>query len=82
MKSIYVRTLTRKPTPEETQQLMEIVKQAENPELGLQDVFWAVLNARSSCSTTKDLVITMRCTAVDGLGPDLGIPGSRIAHGR
>ncbi len=38
--------LTRKPTPDETQRLMDVVKQAENPELGLQDVFWAVLNAR------------------------------------
>jgi hypothetical protein len=46
IEAIYVRALTRKPTPEETQQLMEVVKQAENPELGLQDVFWAVLNSR------------------------------------
>jgi hypothetical protein len=25
---------------------MEIVQQAPNPEAGLQDVFWAVLNSR------------------------------------
>ena len=46
IEAIYRRALTRRPTPEETQRLMETVKQAENPELGLQDVFWAVLNAR------------------------------------
>ncbi|MHB8970869.1 MAG: DUF1549 domain-containing protein [Pirellulaceae bacterium] len=46
IESIFVRALTRRPTPDETQRLMEVVKQAENPELGLQDVFWAVLNSR------------------------------------
>ncbi|MHB0957300.1 MAG: DUF1549 domain-containing protein [Pirellulaceae bacterium] len=46
IESIYIRALTRKPMPEEIQHLMDVVKQAENPELGLQDVFWAVLNAR------------------------------------
>jgi hypothetical protein len=46
IEAIYVRALIRKPTPDETRQLMEIVTQAENPELGLQDVFWAVLNSR------------------------------------
>jgi hypothetical protein len=46
METIFIRALTRKPTAQETQQLMEMVKQAANPEVGLQDVFWAVLNSR------------------------------------
>ena len=43
---IYLRALTRKPTPDESKQLAEIVQQADNPEMGLQDVFWAILNSR------------------------------------
>jgi len=43
---LFIRALTRRPTPDETRQLMEIVSQAENPDVGLQDVFWAVLNSR------------------------------------
>jgi hypothetical protein len=44
--ALYVRAMTRKPTSAELQQLLEIVQQAESPEVGLQDVFWALLNAR------------------------------------
>lgn len=46
IEKIYVRSLTRKPTPEEIAQLTEVVKTAPNPDAGLQDVFWAVLNSR------------------------------------
>ena len=46
IEAIYVRCVTRKPSPAETQQLMAIVAQAENPQAGLDDVFWAVLNSR------------------------------------
>lgn len=46
IESIYIRCLTRKPTPEETAKLMEVVSQAANPQQGLEDVFWAVLNSR------------------------------------
>ncbi len=46
IESIYVRCLTRRPTPEETQQLMAVVAQAPNPPAGLEDVFWAVMNSR------------------------------------
>lgn len=43
---IYVRCLTRKPTPEEMESLSAIVAKAESPQAGLEDVFWAVLNSR------------------------------------
>jgi hypothetical protein len=43
---LYIRSLTRKPTPDEMAQLTEIVKKAENPQVGLEDAFWAILNAR------------------------------------
>jgi hypothetical protein len=43
---LYVRSLSRKPSPEELQKLLAIVAGAENPQAGLDDVFWAVLNSR------------------------------------
>jgi hypothetical protein len=43
---LYVRSLSRKPLPEEMDRLMAIVGQAQNPQAGLEDVFWAVLNSR------------------------------------
>ncbi|HEX3998558.1 MAG TPA: DUF1549 and DUF1553 domain-containing protein [Pirellulales bacterium] len=46
IEAIYVRCLARKPTPDESQKLSAIVAQAENPQAGLEDVFWAVLNSR------------------------------------
>ena len=46
IESIYVRALTRMPTADERARLLAVVQQAESPEQGLQDVFWAVLNAR------------------------------------
>jgi hypothetical protein len=44
--SIYVRCLSRRPTPEEMERLMAVMAQAPNPTAGLEDVFWAVLNSR------------------------------------
>jgi len=44
--SLYIRALSRKPTPEETERLLTIVGQSANPQQGLEDVFWAVLNSR------------------------------------
>ena len=46
IESIYIRSLTRKPTEEESAQLLELVKEANGPRAGLEDVFWAVLNSR------------------------------------
>ncbi len=43
---LYIRSLSRKPKPEEMAQLMEVVKKAENPQIGLEDAFWGILNAR------------------------------------
>ncbi|MGC4002303.1 MAG: DUF1553 domain-containing protein [Pirellulales bacterium] len=44
--SIYIRALGRKPSAEETNRLMNVVEGSANPEAGLIDVFWAVLNSR------------------------------------
>lgn len=46
IESLYIRSLTRRPTADEMGKLMEVVNSAENPQLGLEDVFWAVLNSR------------------------------------
>jgi hypothetical protein len=46
IETLFIRTLTRRPTPEETVELMEVVKKAENPQQGLEDAFWSILNSR------------------------------------
>jgi hypothetical protein len=46
IESIYIRCLTRKPTEAEMKNLLELVAAAENPQQGLDDIFWAVLNSR------------------------------------
>ena len=46
IEGIYLRCLSRKPTAEETQKLVIVVDQGGNPQAGLEDVFWAVLNSR------------------------------------
>jgi hypothetical protein len=46
IESIYIRSLARKPTPDESERLLAVVQQAPNPQQGLEDVFWAVLNSR------------------------------------
>lgn len=46
IESLYVRCLTRKPTPPEMEKLLAVVAGAENPQAGLEDVFWALLNSR------------------------------------
>jgi hypothetical protein len=46
IESIYIRTLARKPLPEELTQLTAVVAESPNPQTGLEDIFWAVLNSR------------------------------------
>ena len=46
LESLYIRSLSRKPTDDEREKLLAIVAAAENPQAGLEDVFWAVLNSR------------------------------------
>jgi hypothetical protein len=46
IESIYLRALCRKPSPPELKEHLAIVAQDKNPEVGLHDVFWAVMNSR------------------------------------
>jgi len=46
IQSIFVRAMTRPPTPDEAKQLLAIAGQSGNIQAGLEDVFWAVLNSR------------------------------------
>ena len=46
IESLYIRSLSRKPAPEEMERLLGVVAQSENPTQGLEDVFWAILNSR------------------------------------
>ncbi|GAA4429776.1 DUF1549 domain-containing protein [Bremerella cremea] len=43
---IFVRCLSRKPTSEEKEKLVAVMKEEENKQRGFEDVFWAVLNSR------------------------------------
>src|SRR4029079_14562470 len=43
---LYVRCLSRSPSAEEREGLLEIVKTAPSVQQGLEDVFWALLNSR------------------------------------
>jgi hypothetical protein len=46
IETLYARCLTRLPTPEETDNLLSVVKQSPTVQQGLEDVFWAILNSR------------------------------------
>lgn len=46
IEKIYVRCLARKPTEEEKANLVKTVAESPNPNQGLEDVFWAVMNSR------------------------------------
>ncbi|MEZ6073355.1 MAG: DUF1549 and DUF1553 domain-containing protein [Pirellulales bacterium] len=43
---LYVRCLSRQPTPAETERLLTLVAENDNAQQGLEDVFWALLNSR------------------------------------
>jgi len=46
IETIYIRSLTRRPTTGEMEAMLGVVAEAGNPQIGLEDVFWAVLNSR------------------------------------
>jgi hypothetical protein len=46
IEALYIRSLSRKPTEQEMKSLLDVVAKSENPQAGLEDVFWAVLNSR------------------------------------
>ena len=43
---IYVRCLSRKVTEPERARLMQLISESANPDQGMHDVFWAILNSR------------------------------------
>jgi hypothetical protein len=43
---LFIRCLTRKPTATEVESLTKLVAAAPNPDQGLEDVFWVILNSR------------------------------------
>lgn len=46
IEKIYARCLSRKPTETERANLIKLIAESPNEELGLHDVFWAILNSR------------------------------------
>ncbi|MBI1900612.1 MAG: DUF1549 domain-containing protein [Planctomycetia bacterium] len=44
--SLYVRSLSRKPSPGEMEKLLAAIKDEPDPTKALEDVFWALLNSR------------------------------------
>jgi hypothetical protein len=46
VENIYIRCLTRSPTPDEMKKLLEAVAANPNKQQALEDVFWAVMNSR------------------------------------
>ncbi len=46
VEQLYIRTLTRRPTDRERQELLEILGQEKDPQRALEDLFWALLNSR------------------------------------
>ena len=46
LERLYVRCLSRFPSEAEKQELVTAIKNAPDPKVGIEDVFWAVLNSR------------------------------------
>ena len=46
VRELYVRSFSRAPTEKEMQGIVAYVQEAESPETGLEDAFWALLNAK------------------------------------
>ena len=49
VKTLYLRCLTREPTPEELAMVKKTWQRQANPQEALEDVFWALLNSREFC---------------------------------
>jgi hypothetical protein len=49
IKTLYLRCLTREPTPEELAQIKKTLTGQANQKDALEDVFWALLNSREFC---------------------------------
>jgi hypothetical protein len=46
IEELYIRSLSRMPTTAEAETLLSVASGAPNPQQGLEDVFWAILNSR------------------------------------
>jgi hypothetical protein len=46
VESLYIRCLSRKPTPAEMEKLQAVIAAEADPKPALEDIFWAVLNSR------------------------------------
>jgi hypothetical protein len=46
IEQLYIRCLSRPPTPEELKKLLAVVDAAQDKKQALEDVFWAILNSR------------------------------------
>jgi hypothetical protein len=46
IEELYLRTLTRRPSAEETAKLQAALKDEPDKAKGLEDVFWALMNTR------------------------------------
>ena len=46
IEELYIRSLSRKPTPEESKKLDATVAAEKDKKKALEDVFWALLNSR------------------------------------
>ena len=46
IEEMYIRALTRPATEKEKAAMLEILKDDPNPQITLEDTFWAILNSR------------------------------------
>jgi hypothetical protein len=46
IEEMYIRTLSRKPTPAEVKKLQDLIAPIANKQLALEDVFWSLMNTR------------------------------------
>ena len=46
LEDLYIRCFSRKPTPQEMERLVASIQDEENKQQALEDVFWALLNAK------------------------------------